>query len=153
MSLCKLVQKQQVNHTVMVYKNNIDPVQKRYWPGTKAILTWYKSDTDPVQKRYWPGAKAIPLIPFIVPLHNVSVPAVPEPVTSPVLVYGTGTCTGTVCKTYIKRYCIGTLYRIRYRTGTTYHHWTEPERVPIYTGMFTGLHLSFPKIYKFLWFL
>ena len=43
----------------MVYKTNIDPVQKRYWPGTKAILTQYKSDTDPVQKRYWPGTKAI----------------------------------------------------------------------------------------------
>ena len=44
----------------MVYKNNIDPVQKRFWPGTKAILTQYKSDADPVQKRYWPGTKAIP---------------------------------------------------------------------------------------------
>ena len=82
----------------MVYKNNIDPVQKRYWPSTKAILTQYKSDTDPVQKRYWPGTKAIPFDTVLVPLHNVSVPAVLEPVTSPVLVYGTGTCTGTVCK-------------------------------------------------------
>ena len=44
----------------MVYKNNIDPVQKRYWPSTKAILTQYKSDTGPVQKQYWPGTKAIP---------------------------------------------------------------------------------------------
>ena len=44
----------------MVYKNNIDPVQKQYWPGTKAILTQYKSDTDSVQKRYWPDTKAIP---------------------------------------------------------------------------------------------
>ena len=43
----------------MVYKNNIDPVQMRYWPGTKAILTQYKIDTDPVQERYWPGTKAI----------------------------------------------------------------------------------------------
>ena len=43
----------------MVYKNNIDPVQKRYWPGTKVILTQYKSDTDPVQERYWPDTKAI----------------------------------------------------------------------------------------------
>ena len=120
----------------MVYKNNIDPVQKRYWPSTKAILTQYKSDTGPVQKQYWPGTKAIP---FEVPLHNVSVPAVPEPVTSPVLVYGTGTCTGTVCKTCIERNRIGTLYRIqRYRTSTTYHRWTVPERVPIDTGMFTG---------------
>ena len=58
MSLCKLVQKQYVNDTVMVYKNNIDPVQKRYWPGTKAILTQCKSD-DLVQERYWPGTKAI----------------------------------------------------------------------------------------------
>ena len=108
-----------------------------YWPGTKTILTQYKSDTDPVQKWYWPGTKAIP---FLVPLHNVFVPAVPEHVTSPVLVYGTGTCTGTVCKTCIERYLIGTLHRIqRYRTGTTYHHWTEPERVPNNTGMFTGM--------------
>ena len=44
----------------MVYKNSIDPVQKRYWPSTKAILTQYKSDTGPVQKQYWPGTKAIP---------------------------------------------------------------------------------------------
>ena len=44
----------------MVYKNNIDPVQKRYWSSTKAILTQYKSDTGPVQKQYWPGTKAIP---------------------------------------------------------------------------------------------
>ena len=44
----------------MVYKNNIDPVQKRYWPSTKAILTQYKSDTGPVQNQYWPGTKAIP---------------------------------------------------------------------------------------------
>ena len=44
----------------MEYKNNIDPVQKRYWPSTKAILTQYKSDTDPAQKWYWTGTKAIP---------------------------------------------------------------------------------------------
>ena len=44
----------------MVYENNIDPVHKRYWPGTKAKLTQYKSDIDPVQKRYWRGTKAIP---------------------------------------------------------------------------------------------
>ena len=44
----------------MVYKNNIDPVQKQYWPSTKAILTQYKSGTGPVQKQYWPGTKAIP---------------------------------------------------------------------------------------------
>ena len=118
--------------TLTQYKSDTDPAQKRYWPSTKVILTRYKSDTDPVQKQYR-------MIPFIVPLHNVSVPAVPEPITSPVLVYGTGTCIGTVCKTCIERYRIGTLHRIqRYRTGTTYHRWTVPERVPIDTGMFTG---------------
>ena len=98
MSLCRLVQKQQVNDTVIVYKNS--------------ILTQYNSDTDPAQKRYWPGTKAILisviqkrycLIPFLVPLHNVSVPAVPEPVKSLVLVYGIGTCTGTMCKRCIER--------------------------------------------------
>ena len=122
-----------------ISKQHCYGIQKQHWPSTeailtqhKAILTQYKSNTDAVQKRYR-------LIPFLVPLHNVSVPAVPEPVTSPVLVYGTGTCTGTVCKTCIERYRFGTLYRIqRYRTGTTYHRWTVPERVPIDTGMFTG---------------
>ena len=115
-------------------------MQKRYWPGTKAIMTQCKSDTDPVQKRYWPGTKAIPFDTVLVPLHNVPVPSVPEPVTIPVLLCGTGTCTGMVCKTCIERYRIGTLYRIqRYRTGTAYHRWTVPERVPIDTGLFTGM--------------
>ena len=121
-----------------ISKQHCYGIQKQHWPrpSTKAILTQHKGDTDPVQKQYWPGTKVIP---FLVPLHNVSVPAVPEPVTSPVLVYGTGTCTGTVCKTCIERYRIGTLYRIqRYRAGTTYHRWTVPERVPMDTGMFTG---------------
>ena len=132
----KAISKQQLlwytKTTLTQYKSDTDPAQKRYWPSTKAILARYKSNTDPVQKRYR-------LMPFLVPLHNVSVPAVPEPVTSPVLVYSTGTCTGTVCKTCIERYRIGTLYRIqRYRTSTTYHRWTVPERVPIDTGMFTG---------------
>ena len=117
----------------MEYKNNIDPAQKRYWPSTKAILTRHKSDTEPVQKQYR-------LIQFLVSLHNMSVLAAPEPVISPVLVYGTGTCTGTVCKTCIERYHISTLYRIqRYQTGTTYHRWTVPEWVPIDTGIFTGV--------------
>ena len=74
-------------------------MQKRYWPGTKAIMTQCKSDTDPVQKRYWPGTKAIPFDTVLVPLHNVPVPSVPEPVTIPVLLYGTG----TVCKTCIRK--------------------------------------------------
>ena len=118
--------------TLTQYKSDNDPAQKRYWPSTKVILTRYKSGTDPVQKQYH-------LIPFLVPLHKVSVPAVPEPVTSPLLVYGTGTCTGAVWKTCIKRYRIGALYRIQwYRTGTAYHCWTVPERVPIDTRMFTG---------------
>ena len=117
--------------TLTQYKSDTDPAQKRYWPSAKAILTRHKSDTDPVQKRYR-------LIPFLVPLHNVSVPAVPESVASPVLVYGTGVCPGAVCKTCIERYRIGTLYRIQwYWTGTAYHHWTVPERVPIDTSMLT----------------
>ena len=75
-----------------------------------------------------------------IPLHDVSVPAVPEPVTSLLLVYGMGTCTGTVCKTCIERYRIGTLYHIQScRTGTTYHCWTVLEQVLIDTGMFTGI--------------
>ena len=119
--------------TLTQYKSDTDPAQKRYWPSAKAIPTRYKSDTDPVQKRYR-------LIPFLVPLHNVSVPAVPEPVTSPVLLYGTGTCTGMVCKTCMERYRIGTLYHIqRYQTGTAYHRWTVLEWVPIDTGMLTGM--------------
>ena len=127
-------------------KRHFRGIQKQHWPSTKGILTRYKSDTDPVEKWYWPGTKAI--LPRyksdtvwyrLVPLHKVSVPAIPEPVTSSVLVYRTGACTGTVCKTCIERYRIGTLYRIqRYRTGTTYHRWTVPERVPIDTGMLTG---------------
>ena len=131
--------------TLTQYKSDTDPAQKRYWPSTKTILTRYKSDTDPVQKRYR-------LIPFLVLLYNVSVP---EPVTSPVLVYGTGTCNGTVRKTCIEIYHIGTLYRIqRYRNGTTYHRWTVLERVPIDNGMFTGWGLlsvqsftNFPPLY------
>ena len=52
MSLCRLVQKQQVNDTVIVYKT-------AYWPSTTAIRIQHKSDTDPVQKRYWSDTKAI----------------------------------------------------------------------------------------------
>ena len=62
-------------------------------------------------------------------------PAVPEPVKSMELVYGIGTCTGTMCKRCIER-C-----RIQwYQTGTAYYHWTVPEWVPIYTGMFTAVY-------------
>ena len=80
----------------MVYKNNIDPVQKRYWPSTKAILTQYKSDTGPVQKQYWPGTKAIPF------------DAVFSTVTQRVCTHSTGT-----------RYKSGTgiRYRYVYRNG------------------------------------
>ena len=66
--------------TFTQYKSDTDPAQNRYWPSAKVILTRYKSDTYPVQKRYR-------LIPFLVPLHKVCVPAVPEPVTSLVLVF------------------------------------------------------------------
>ena len=148
-SLFKLVQKQM---TLLWYT-------KRHWPITKAILTQHKSNTDPVQsdtslvqKRYWPGIqKQYRLIPFLVPLHNVSVPAVPEPVTSPVLVYGTGTCTGTVCKTCIERCHISTLYRIQwYRTSTAYLRWTVLEWIPIDTGMFTGM-VTTHENYLIMW--
>ena len=124
----------------MVYKNNIDPVQKRYWPGTKAILTQYKNDTDQVQKRYWPGTKAIPF------------DTVHSTVTQRVCTGSTGT-----------RYKSGTGIRYRnvYRNGVqdVYRkvpYWylvpytTIPNRyhlpplnstgtVPIDTGIFTGL--------------
>ena len=121
----------------MVHKNNIEPVQKRYWPGTKAILTQYKNDSDPVQKRYWPGTKAIPF------------DTVSGTVTQRV-------CTGSTGIRY--KSCTGIRYRNVYRNGvqdvyrkvsyrylvpyTTipnrYHRWTVPEREPNNTGMFTG---------------
>ena len=105
----------------MVYKNSIDPVQKRYWPSTKAILTQYKSDTGPVQKQYWPGTKAIPF------------DTVFSTVTQRVCTGSTGTCykSGT-----------GIRYRYLYRNGVQDLYRKVPYRYLVpYTTIPNRYHL------------
>ena len=105
----------------MVYKNSIDPVQKRYWPSTKAILTQYKSDKGPVQKQYWPGTKAIPF------------DTVFSTVTQRVCTGSTGTCykSGT-----------GIRYRYLYRNGVQDLYRKVPYRYLVpYTTIPNRYHL------------